>query len=246
MDSFTKLQELVSTLRSNCPWDMKQTHDSLGRHLIEEAYETLEALEALSREEPSPTLEVIDHLKEELGDLLVQIFFHAKMEEENNHFTIDDVVDSLCHKLIARHPHVFGDAIATDPEQVAQLWEQIKTGKEGRGMFDGIPKSLPALSLVAKLQRKADSIEAKPVEYMEQVSEIEGLLDHLKDRLQKETSQEQDKELAGIHSLESNLIGEMLLCLARIASSLNVDAEAALRDSAFQFRNSISSTSCND
>ncbi len=239
MDSFTELQELVSTLRNSCPWDMKQTHASLGRHLIEEAYETLEALETLSRQEPDPTVEAVDHLKEELGDLLVQVFFHAKIEEEKGRFTIKDVADALCSKLIARHPHVFGDATATDPEQVAQLWEQIKTGTEGRGMFDGIPKDLPALSLVAKLQRKADSVKLQPVERSQQLLELERLLNGFRHELEQkappEASEETDRP-----SQASNLIGDMLLCLARMASSLNIDAEAALRESAFKLRNRIS------
>ncbi len=246
MDSFTELQELVSTLRSSCPWDREQTHSSLGRHLIEEAYETLEALEAISRQEPAPGDDIVDHLREELGDLLVQVFFHAKIEEEKGRFTITDVADNLCNKLIARHPHVFGDATATNPEQVAQLWEKIKTDTEGRGMFDGIPKDLPALSLVAKLQRKANSTNTCPVEYPAQLLDLERRLNDLKTSLQQETLQEPNGESAGGYSLESSLIGEMLLSLARIASSLGIDAEAALRESASQFRDGIAANISND
>ena len=227
-DSFAKLEELVATLRHECPWDMAQTHISLGRHLIEEAYETLEALEELSRYEPNPPVKVVDHLKEELGDLMIQVFFHAILEEEMGRFTIQDVVDTLHDKLVARHPHVFGDAIATSPEAVAIRWEKIKTDEEGRDIFSGIPKDLPALSLVAKVQRKADSIGVQSAGYQALLHDLEGSLDGLRSAVAENTATETD------------LVGDMLLSLARLADLLNVDAESALRESAYRFRETIS------
>ncbi|MHB8264100.1 MAG: MazG nucleotide pyrophosphohydrolase domain-containing protein [Acidimicrobiales bacterium] len=274
--AFTRLKELVATLRHNCPWDMVQTHMSLGRHLIEEAYETLEALEELSRNEPDPPVEVVEHLKEELGDLMFQVFFHAMLEEEIGRFTIRDVVVRLCDKLVARHPHVFGDVTADSPEAVATRWEKIKTNEEGRSMFSGIPKDLPALSLVAKLQRKADSVGVETADPQALLYELEHILQALKDRVdsvgqhgshattQAGEALQQPGDIPGRATIEphvsvetyvkgpvgkssdskelqntatsAELIGSMLLGLARLADSLKVDAEGTLRQSAFGFR----------
>jgi NTP pyrophosphatase (non-canonical NTP hydrolase) len=149
-----RLVEVMDELRTRCPWDAKQTHDSLAAYLLEETYEALEALERSD----------LAALKDELGDVLLQVIFHAVIAAERTDgtgFTIDDVADGIAAKLIRRHPHVFGDVTVSGAEEVKRNWEQIKTaerasaGQQVRSMLDGVPVSQPALALAAQLQRRA-------------------------------------------------------------------------------------------
>src|SRR5213079_2455750 len=119
-----RFAELVATLRLRCPWDREQTHQSLTRHLLEETYEVLEAIESLP--------EGVHHLEEELGDLLFQIVFHAALAAEEGAFTLADVARGIHDKLVHRHPHVFGDVAAHSADQVLANWEQIKQAEKGR------------------------------------------------------------------------------------------------------------------
>ncbi|MGH9165649.1 MAG: MazG family protein [Acidimicrobiales bacterium] len=138
--------ELVRTLRERCPWDREQTHLSLRRHLIEEAYETLEAIDG-----GDP-----DHLAEELGDVLFQVFFHATLAAEAGQFTLADVARGVHDKLVRRHPHVFASVSADTAGQIMANWEQIKRHEKGReSVLDGIPAALPSLLHALKVQRRA-------------------------------------------------------------------------------------------
>src|SRR5271165_1430950 len=153
------LEELVRILRSRCPWDREQTHGSLARHLLEEAYEALDAIEVVAAAGPDASPEAVANMEEELGDLMFQVYFHAQLAAEEGRFTLADVARTLHDKLVHRHPHVFGDASATTPEEVAARWEVLKKAEKGRAsVTDGIPRALPALALAAKLQRKAESL----------------------------------------------------------------------------------------
>jgi tetrapyrrole methylase family protein/MazG family protein len=146
--------EVVRRLRAECPWDREQTHGSLRRHLLEEAYEVLEALDHLDVEAG----EGFDALEEELGDLLFQIVLHARLAAEEGRFTLADVARGVSAKLVGRHPHVFGDAEVGSAEEVADGWEQLKRAEKGRSsVMDGIPEALPALLYASKVQRKAES-----------------------------------------------------------------------------------------
>ncbi|HKY68523.1 MAG TPA: MazG family protein, partial [Acidimicrobiales bacterium] len=146
--------EVVRRLRAECPWDREQTHQSLRRHLVEEAYEVLEAIDHLD----VAAGEGFDDLEEELGDLLFQVVFHATLAAEEGRFTLADVARGISTKLIGRHPHVFGDATAADADEVAARWEQLKKAEKGRAsVMDGIPAALPALLFAAKVQKKAAS-----------------------------------------------------------------------------------------
>jgi tetrapyrrole methylase family protein/MazG family protein len=146
--------EVVRRLRAECPWDRAQTHHSLRRHLLEEAYEVLEALDHLDVEAG----EGFDALEEELGDLLFQVVLHARLAAEEGRFTLADVARGVGTKLVGRHPHVFGDATAGSAEDVAARWEQQKKAEKGRAsVMDGIPEALPALLYAQKVQRKAES-----------------------------------------------------------------------------------------
>ncbi len=156
-----RLLELVAVmdrLRSpgGCPWDARQTHESLVEYLVEEAYETVEAIEAADR----------DGLREELGDLLLQVVFHARIaaEDVDDPWTIDDVADGIVTKLVARHPHVFGEATAETAEEVEANWHAAKAKEKGRSsVTDGIPAALPALVHAGKvLSRSAALADALP------------------------------------------------------------------------------------
>jgi MazG family protein len=150
-----RFDELVHVLRERCPWDREQTHDSLTRHLLEETYEVLEAIEHLDTE----TGEGYEHLEEELGDLLFQVCFHSTLAGEQGAFTLADVARGIHDKLVGRHPHVFADVHADDASAVMRNWEQIKKDEKGReSIFDGIPTSLPSLLYAHKVVRKAQTL----------------------------------------------------------------------------------------
>lgn len=152
MQPGASLSELVATmarLRTDCPWDAKQTHASLVEYLIEEAYEVVEAIEASDD----------TALREELGDLLLQVVFHAQLASEHRDWTIDDVVAGINAKLIERHPHVFGDLEVTSAEDVEANWHARKAREKGRASIaDGIPAQLPALLRAAKVQARSASL----------------------------------------------------------------------------------------
>jgi tetrapyrrole methylase family protein / MazG family protein len=154
---------LVRTLRQLCPWDREQTHLTLTRHLLEETYETLEAIEALDEESG----EGYDHVEEELGDLLFQVVFHATLAAEAGRFTLADVARGIHDKLIGRHPHVFGTIEADTADAVMRNWEQLKRTEKGHeSVMDGISPALPSLLYAHKVQRKAASVglDAAPPE----------------------------------------------------------------------------------
>jgi tetrapyrrole methylase family protein/MazG family protein len=170
-----RFDELVHVLRQRCPWDREQTHQSLTRHLLEETYEVLEALERLDPE----TGEGYHDLEEELGDLLFQICFHATLAGENGAFTLADVARTVHDKLVVRHPHVFGDEHAESADAVMSTWEQRKKDEKGRdSVFEGIPASLPSLLYAHKVVRKAESIGA-PVPDQAAVEDADAIGDAL-------------------------------------------------------------------
>jgi tetrapyrrole methylase family protein/MazG family protein len=154
-----RFAELVRTLRARCPWDREQTHRTLTRHLLEETYEVLEAIEALDEESGQG----FDHLEEELGDLLFQVVFHATLGAEEGWFTLADVARGIHDKLVHRHPHVFAGVQADTPAEVITNWEQIKRDEKGRSsIMDGIGDGLPSLLYAHKVQRKAASVGLDP------------------------------------------------------------------------------------
>jgi tetrapyrrole methylase family protein/MazG family protein len=232
-----RLEELVRTLRAQCPWDRRQTHGSLARHLLEEAYEALDAIEVVAATEPDVTPEAIAHLEEELGDLLFQVFFHALLATEEGRFTLEDVARTLHDKLVHRHPHVFGDAVAETPEDVAARWEVLKKAEKGRAsVTDGIPRALPALALAAKLQRKAESLGIDTGSLDDRRHQIAAAVDAL-------GGAAGDPESSG-ETLEAPLetaavLGELLFAVADAARRLGVDPETALRGYVSGFRRRI-------
>ena len=154
-DHYIRFHELARTLRERCPWDREQTHKSLAPYLVEEAFELVDALEALDLADPATDTHVI----EELGDLLYHVEFHAAIAEQDGRFSIVDIVDGVHDKLVRRHPHVFGDVEADDAETVEANWDDIKRGeKQRQSFFDGVATSQPALSYAQQLQRKAAKV----------------------------------------------------------------------------------------
>ncbi|MDQ4054458.1 MAG: MazG family protein [Actinomycetota bacterium] len=155
-DSLVEFLAVMRRLRAECPWKREQTHRSLARYLLEEAHETLEALDTGSA----------DHLREELGDLLLQIYFHAVIAEETGDFTIDDVAREITEKMVRRNPHVFGDGSAdpADARAVNELWESVKAAEKQRdSVTDGIAPTLPALLYADKVLDRLDRAGAAPV-----------------------------------------------------------------------------------
>jgi XTP/dITP diphosphohydrolase len=144
--SLIELVEIMARLRAECGWKAAQTHRTLAKHLLEETYETIEAIEALDHG-GSP-----DHLREELGDVLLQVYLHAAIAAQAGEFDIEDVARGLKEKMLRRNPHVFGDVVETDPARINETWESLKAAEKQRsGLFDGIPLELPALSRAAKV-----------------------------------------------------------------------------------------------
>jgi XTP/dITP diphosphohydrolase len=148
------LVTVMDRLRAECPWDREQTHRSLARYLLEETYETLEAIES----------EDYTHLREELGDLLLQVYFHARIAEEDaDGFSIDDVAGDIVDKLVHRHPHVFAGLDVADVDEVEKNWESMKATEKGRAsVLDGIPLDLPALALADKVLGRAARVNVVP------------------------------------------------------------------------------------
>ncbi|MBK1882910.1 nucleoside triphosphate pyrophosphohydrolase [Luteolibacter pohnpeiensis] len=148
-----RLRAIMHRLRApgGCPWDAEQSHQSLVSNLIEEAYETVDAIQR----------EDFDHMKEELGDLLLQVVFHSEISQEAGRYNLDDVARGICDKLVRRHPHVFGTSAAATTDAVLQQWDQIKRAEKGDGekpYLHGVGKGLPALLRAAKLQKKAAKV----------------------------------------------------------------------------------------
>lgn len=227
-----RLEELVRTLRQRCPWDRRQSHGSLARHLLEEAYETLDAIEVLAGAEPDVPAPLVSHLEEELGDLLFQVVFHAVLAAEEGRFTLADVAGGVHDKLVARHPHVFGDAVAETPEAVAERWEVLKKAEKGRtSVTEGIPDALPALALAAKLQRKAESLHLAGTDAAARRAQMSAALSALSG-----AGSEHSGETLEAGAPEAEAVGEALFALADLARRAGVDPETALRAYARRFR----------
>ena len=200
---FSRLYKVMKELRAKCPWDRKQTHKSLLKHLLEETYEVIEAIEE----------EDDKKLLEELGDLLLQPVFHSIIAEERGAFTVSEMIASLREKLIDRHPHVFGDE---DPEKALENWEKRKMENRD-GIFSGVPRTMPALKRSQKLQDRASKL-GFDFENPEQVFEkIEEEIEELKESLEKGDKDNIEHE-----------IGDILTAVVELARLLGVDAEIAL------------------
>lgn len=217
-DAFRRLVAVMAKLRSptGCPWDREQTHRTLARHLLEETYEVLEAIDT----------DDLDGLREELGDLVLQVVFHAELAHSEEAFTISDVLDDLRAKLIRRHPHVFGEMDVSGADEVLANWEKLKRAEKGTGVTEGIPKAMPALARASKLAKRAGQVgfdfpstEAAARKVDEELSELHSEL---------------ADPAASPERLEHE-VGDVLFALAVLARRVGVEPETALRRTADRF-----------
>ena len=240
---FVALDELGRILRRDCPWDRQQTHRSLRRHAVEEAYEVVDAIDDLEPLGDTPEEVAVQHLREELGDLLFQVVIHSRLASEEGRFTLADVARGVREKLVSRHPHVFGDVRAETAQAVADNWERLKAQEKRRtGVFEGIPGDLPALSLATELLRKAQRLApaasgdadgrvdpADPVDAADEKANADAEV-----RADIDASHSAIAALEGGPITEEHL-GDVLFELCRAALSAGVDPELALRARARRF-----------
>lgn len=205
------LEEIVRLLRApgGCPWDREQTHESIRRNFLEEAYEVAEAIDEGS----------LDHLKEELGDVLLQVVFHAQIERELGHFTLDDVADGVCQKLIFRHPHVFADTQVSGSDEVLVNWEALKREEKNQTSYtdtlNSVARSLPALWRAEKVQKKAKKAGFDwddPADALDKLSE---------------EVEELRRAVAEGSNVEEEL-GDVLFAAVNVSRFVKADAEDAL------------------
>jgi len=207
---------LIHFLRGpeGCPWDRVQTHESIRRNVLEEAYETAHAIDSGD----------LENLQEELGDLLMQVLLHADMEEDAGHFNLDDVADAACKKLVFRHPHVFGTASAEDPDAVLVTWDEQKKAEKGQHSVTdtllSVPENLPALWRAEKIQKKAAKVGFAWPEISFALQKLDEEIEELHRGIAAGDSDNTEEEL-----------GDVLFCTVTAALMEGVDPEVALHRS---------------
>ncbi len=219
MNEFRKLVDIMGRLRAEggCEWDRAQTHETLRQYLLEEAHEVLDAISAKNP----------DLLCEELGDLLLQILFHARIAQEDGEFDIADVIGSISEKMIRRHPHVFGDKRADTPEAVSIQWEHIKRHVEHRrhdSLIGGVPESFPSLLRAVKLTRKASRAGFDWENTSQVMEKVEEEIEELKEAMRRGKSPAIEHEL-----------GDILFSIVNLARFLRLNPEIALREANGRF-----------
>ncbi|MGG3560793.1 nucleoside triphosphate pyrophosphohydrolase [Neobacillus rhizosphaerae] len=212
--NFSKLREIIAILRGpdGCPWDKKQTHESLKRYLIEETYEVIDAIDSGD----------IDHLIEELGDVLLQVMLHAQIGADDGYFSVDDVIEGLSAKMIRRHPHVFGNGKAENAEEVVQNWQEIKEQEKGKvpaSILEGVSKSQPNLLRAYELQKKAAKVGFDWQEITPALEKVKEELDEFIDEL---NGTDEGLQLA------KKEFGDILFAFVNVARFLNIHPEEAL------------------
>lgn len=210
--AFERLLAIMDDLRAKCPWDKKQTLESLRHLTIEETYELSDAiLEGNSSE-----------IRKELGDLMLHLVFYAKIGSETNDFTITDVLNGICEKLINRHPHIYSDVVAETEEQVKQNWEQIKLKEGNKSVLGGVPTSLPALIKASRIQEKARGVGFDWEEKKQVWEKVEEELQEFKNEFNVADDKTIDQEKA------EGEFGDLMFSLINYARFLNINPEDAL------------------
>jgi XTP/dITP diphosphohydrolase len=214
---FEDLVELVAILRKECPWDRKQTHESIKDNLIEEAYEAIDALDDQD----------FDEFKKELGDLLLHVVFHSRMATESKTFDMGDVIYTLMEKLIRRHPHVFGDTEVDGEGQVSENWENIKLKEGKKSTLDGLPAQLPALIRAQRMQEKAANVGFDWPEWKLAWEKLDEELQEFRDALERNNPDELSDEF-----------GDVLFSMVNVSRYFELNAEDSLRktNSKFEYR----------
>lgn len=214
------LLEIMRLLRSpdGCPWDKEQTHKSIRSDFLEETHEAIEAINSGDNEA----------LKEELGDVLLQIVFHSRIEEEKQNFGFDDVVDGICKKLVVRHPHVFGDVTADSASQVLKNWDRIKRETKGAKsqaeLLSSVPRTLPALMRAEKVQNRAKRVGFDWPDVNGALEALDGEIAEVKQAVRGGNAEEIEDEL-----------GDVLFSAVNVSRFVHCDAEQALTDSSDKF-----------
>lgn len=206
-NEFNRLVKIMDELREKCPWDRKQTIESLRQLTIEETYELADAI----------TEGDFHGLKEELGDLMLHLVFYSKIATEKNLFTLEDVLGNICEKLIRRHPHIYGEVKVENEEDVKQNWEKIKLAEGKKSVLSGVPRSLPAMVKAMRLQEKAKLVGFE--------------WDHTSQVWDKVTEELKELELAMAENNSNQIeeeFGDVLFSLVNLSRFLSVDAENAL------------------
>ncbi|GAA0762179.1 nucleoside triphosphate pyrophosphohydrolase [Psychroflexus lacisalsi] len=207
LEAFERLLDIMDDLREKCPWDRKQTMDSLRNLTVEEVYELGDAiLEKDSNE-----------IKKELGDVLLHIVFYSKIGSETNDFDVADVINSLCEKLINRHPHIYGDVVANDEKQVKENWEKLKLKEGNKSVLGGVPRSLPALIKASRIQ---DKVAGVGFDWEEPKQVFEKVKEELAELQEEVNKNEQNK-------IEDEF-GDVLFSMINYARFLKIDPETAL------------------
>jgi MazG family protein len=220
--SFLRLVSIMDDLRQKCPWDRKQTIQTLRHMTIEETYELTDAI----------TEEDWKGIKEELGDLLLHIVFYSKIGVEQNKFTLEEVINGISEKLIARHPHIYGDVKVNDEEDVKRNWEKLKLKEGKKSILSGVPKSLPATVKAMRLQEKAKQVgfewENKDQVWEKVEEEMGELKSAIEDWLPMTVGTANQDDLTIEHKKVEEEFGDLIFSLINYARFLRVDAENAL------------------
>lgn len=212
LTAFDRLLTIMNELRENCPWDKKQTLESLRHLTIEETYELSDAILDGS----------LHDIRKELGDLLLHMVFYARIAAEQKAFDIADVLNGICDKLIERHPHVYGDIVAHDEQTVKENWEKIKLKTGNKSVLEGVPRTLPALIKAMRIQDKARGV-GFDWEHREQVwQKVEEEMREFRHEINGNTATESDRERA------QSEFGDLLFSLVNYARFVNIDPEEAL------------------
>jgi XTP/dITP diphosphohydrolase len=207
LSAFERLLKIMDELREQCPWDQKQTFETLRHLTIEETYELADAILAGNHQE----------IKKELGDVLLHIVFYARIGSEKGSFDISDVIHSLCEKLIHRHPHIYGDTKVTSEQEVKENWEKLKLKEGNQSVLAGVPKGLPALIKASRIQEKARAV-GFDWDHEEQVWEkVQEELQEFKEAAKDQNQEETEKEF-----------GDLLFSLINYARFKNINPEDAL------------------
>jgi XTP/dITP diphosphohydrolase len=218
--AFDRLLTIMDELRAQCPWDKKQTTESLRHLTIEETFELSDAILEGNPEE----------IKKELGDILLHIVFYAKIGSEEGNFDMATLIDSLCEKLIRRHPHIYGDTIAQDEETVKQNWEKIKLKEKGNvSVLGGVPKSLPAVIKAMRIQEKARGVGFDWEEKHQVWDKVEEELQEFKEEFNVADEQQIDREKA------TGEFGDLLFSLINYARFIEINPEEALERTNLKF-----------
>lgn len=217
MEAFGQLLDIMDDLREKCPWDRKQTFQSLRNLTIEETYELADAI----------VKEDMPATKEELGDLILHIVFYAKMADEQHHFDIGDVLESVVKKLIHRHPHIYGDTVVKGEEEVKQNWEKLKLREGKKSLLQGVPDGLPALIKAMRIQDKTAQVGFE--------------WNHIDDVIKKVEEELNEFKEAGLHpdmnpAQREEEFGDLLFSLVNLSRYLDIDAETALEKTNRKFK----------